>query len=60
MILGTILIFSYILIVFLIGAKVVIDYNLRRLVKANFWCNVGIFSLLSVITLAILFEFYIE
>jgi hypothetical protein len=49
----------YIVIVFLAGGKVLCDYHVRQLVKANFWCNVAIFALLALLTLIILIEFYV-
>ncbi len=54
------LVVLYIAIVFIAGTKVLFDYSVRQLVKANFWCNVAIFALLALLTLIVLVEFYSE
>ena len=48
----------YIAIVITAGLKVITCYNVRQLVKANFWVNVAIFALLALLTLVVLIEFY--
>jgi len=57
-ILSSMLVITYLVIIFLAGGKILIDYKMRQLVKANFWCNVAIFALLALLTLIILIEFY--
>ena len=54
----TLLFTVYFVIVIFAGCKVSYDYQLRQLVKANFWINVAIFALLALLTLVILIEFY--
>ena len=54
----TLLFMVYLVIVVFAGGKVAYDYQLRQLVKANFWINVAIFALLALLTLIILIEFY--
>lgn len=49
---------TYIAIVIAAFIKLYICYNARQLVKANFYVNVAIFSLLAFLTLIILIEFY--
>ena len=51
---------SYLVIVVLAIIKVVGDYEMRQLVKANFWLNVGIFSLLALLTLVIMNEILLD
>ena len=51
---------SYLVIVALAIIKVVGDYEMRQLVKANFWLNVGIFSLLALLTLVIMNEILLD
>lgn len=43
----TVLYITYFVIVVAALIKVSVDYTLRQLVKANFWCNVAILALLA-------------
>lgn len=51
---------AYIAIVIAAFIKVLICYETRQLVKANFWVNLAIFALLAFLTLIILIEFYLS
>ena len=50
----------YFLIVIAAFIKVSIYFELRQLVKANFWVNIAIFALLALLTLVVLNEFYLN
>jgi len=57
--LAIILFTIYIVIILQAGLRILIEYNQRRLVKANFWCNVSILALLALLTLIVIIEFYL-
>ena len=57
-VIGPFMIFIYFAIVALAGGKVFYDYHNRQLVKANFWLNVAIFSLLAFLSFIVITEFY--
>ena len=46
----------YFIVLFLVIIKVMICYEYRQLVKANFYINLGIFALLAFTTLLLLNE----
>jgi uncharacterized protein (DUF983 family) len=51
---------AYFAIVILAVIKVFTDYEMRQLVKANFWLNVAIFAMIALLTLLIMNEILIE
>ena len=44
------------MVVVLAGIKVFMCYEVRQLVKANFWLNLAIFALLAFVSLILLIE----
>lgn len=51
---------SYFIIVVLAVIKVFADYEMRQLVKANFWLNVAIFAMIALLTLLIMNEILLD
>jgi uncharacterized protein (DUF983 family) len=51
---------SYFIIVVLAIIKVFADYEMRQLVKANFWLNVAIFAMIALLTLLIMNEILLD
>ena len=50
----------YFIVIFLVFIKVMICYEYRQLVKANFYINLGIFALVAFLTLLFLNEIFGE
>ena len=51
---------SYFIIVVLAIIKVFADYEMRQLVKANFFFNVAIFAMIALLTLLIMNEILLD
>lgn len=51
---------SYFIIVLFAVIKVIADYEMRQLVKANFWLNVAIFAMIAFLTFLIMNEILLD